>query len=67
MDKLSFERMFSHTFSSGGLLELWIDDLLKKKIFLSTQVEDKKEFQFKVESIVEFDQRWRLLEYVSNS
>ena len=32
-------------------------------MFLSTQDEEKKEFHFKVESMVEFDQRWRLLEY----
>ena len=46
---------------------LHIEDLWKKKILQSTQDEDEKEFQFKVESIMEFDPRWRLLEYVSNS
>ena len=35
--------------------------------FSRTQDEGKKEFQFKVELMMEFDLRWRLLEYVSNS
>ena len=51
------------TCSRGRLLELHIEDRYKNKILQSTQDEDKKEFWFKVESMMEFDQRWRLLEY----
>ena len=57
MDELSFERMFSDTCSRGGLLELRIEDLYKNKIFSSTQDKDKKDFQYKVESMMEFDSR----------
>ena len=59
--------MFIDTCSRGGLLEIRIDDVQKKKIFLSKQDKDKKEFQFNVESMMEFDQKWRLLEFVLNS
>ena len=52
--------MLSHTCSRG---ELKISR--KKIIFSSTQDEDIKEFQFKVELMMDFDPRWRLLEYVS--
>ena len=59
--------MLNDTCSRGGLLELRIEDLYKNKIFSSTQDKDKNEFQFKVELMMEFDPRCKLLEYVSNS
>ena len=53
--------------------ELQVEDIWKNKILRSTRDEDKKNFNSRwnrllsYQDVMEFDLRWRLLEYVSNS